>query len=432
MTKARLQHLLPLCLAFCFACEGLETGAETPAPTAPEGTAPTTADPTEPTTPDPIEVADLPAPTLPDRLLSYAHDLPAHFRTATLQGFDNTPTDNPVTDAGATLGRVLFYDRRLSKNGSTSCASCHPQDSGFSDTVARSEGFEGGLTRRNSMPLLNLRWSHRGAMFWDERAASLEAQVLMPIEDAVEMGLSLDELVARVSGAEYYPPLFEAAFGDPRIDDERIAMALAQFVRSIVAYRSKWDEGVALAPSLADDFPNFTSEENRGKAIFFGQARPDLPPGLCGTCHMLTNPLAFAPPGGPAPTFDNTAIFTMLQPANNGLIDEADDGFGEVTGRAEDAGTFKTPSLRNVAQTGPYMHDGRFATLEAVVEFYDRDIQAHPNLDPALRQRGPGGPPVRMNLGPADRRALVAFLRTLTDETIATDERWSDPFGGAL
>ena len=152
---------------------------------------------------------------------------------------------------------------------------------------------------------------------------------------------------------------------------------------------------------------------------------------------MLNNPLAFdpanAPPGAPgvpvnAPDvdFDNTAVFIMLQPANNGLLDDDDDGFGDVSGRPQDRGTFKTPSLRNVAQTAPYMHDGRFQTLEQVVDFYDREVQAHPNLDPALTGRG--GNPIRMRLGADGRRALVAFLGTLTDETLAADPRWSDPF----
>lgn len=374
---------------------------------------------------------DLPAPALPDAAHDYSPALPDHFRTATLDRFDNTPADNPTTDAGATLGRVLFYDRRLSANGETSCASCHDAAAGFSDPRVRSVGFEGEETRRHSMQLINLRWYAREAMFWDERAETLEAQVLMPIQDEVEMGLSLDELVDRVRGADYYAPLFRAAFGDASIDETRIARALAQFVRSIVSFRSRWDEGVAaVGGDIARDFPGFTAEENRGKDIFFGQHDPSTR-GLCGTCHLVGNPLAFVP-GGPVPppgvTLDNTAVFFMIEPANNGLIDETDDGCGEVTGLEEDRGEFKAPSLRNIALTAPYMHDGRFETLEQVVAFYDSGVQAHPNLDPALRVLGPGGAPIRLNLTPADRAALVAFLRTLTDDTLATDPRYADPF----
>lgn len=416
---------LPL-LALPLACGGLETEASSEDPT--EDAADAASDPSSSSDPGLFDA--LPAPNLPDPPLSYDHALPPQFETETMRSFDNTPTDNPVTDAGATLGRVLFYDLRLSASGTKSCASCHPQASAFSDIDARSEGFAGGRTRRNAMPLVNLRYYPRGAMFWDERAGSLEAQVLLPIQDETEMGMTLDALVARLSATDFYGALFEDAFGDPDITEERIAMALAQFLRSIVSYQSKWDAGVAEVEDIAQDFPNYTADENRGKAIFFGLETPDLPPGLCGTCHMLQNPLAFAPrtpPGAPAPTFDNTAAFVMLRPANNGLFDDADAGFGEVSGRAEDQGTFKVPSLRNVAQTGPYMHDGRFETLEEVVAFYDRDIGDHPNLDPALRVRGQGGP-VRMNLGPDGRRALVAFLRTLTDPTIAADVRWSNPF----
>jgi cytochrome c peroxidase len=416
-----IRSLTYTCLLLSAACGGLENGRS--------------GEPTDPTSTEPAPSSDSPeiprtdVPVLPQQAYAYTEELPAHFDTRTLRGFDNTPTDNPISDAGATLGRVLFYDMRLSRNESTACATCHPQERGFSDTIELSEGFEGGLTGRNSMPLINLRYYHRGAMFWDERAASLEEQVLMPIQDEVEMGMTLEDLVARLEGTDFYPELFASAFGDSAISSERVSLALAQFIRSIVSYRAKWDVGVAQVNSIAEDFPNYTDLENEGKAIFFGQSTPELPPGLCGTCHLMQNPLAFAPappPGAPAIDFDNTAVFFMIRPANNGLLGD-DEGFGEVSGRPEDVGTFKSPSLRNVGLTGPYMHDGRFATLEAVVEFYDRDIGNHMNLDPALRGRGRGGP-VRMNLGRNGRRALVAFLLTLTDPTIAEDVRWSNPF----
>lgn len=251
----------------------------------------------------------------------------------------------------------------------------------------------------------------------------------MPIQDSAEMGLTLDELVARVEDTDYYAPLFTAAFGDGEVTSERISLALAQFVRSIVSYRSAWDEGVAAVNGdIAQDFPNFTGAENRGKELFFGQHDADTR-GLCGTCHLQANPLAFIPPGpGPTPPMDNTAIFFSVAPSNNGLIDDGDGGLGETTGLAADDGKFKSPSLRNVAQTGPYMHDGRFETLEEVVAHYNEGVEAHPNLDPALRDPNMGGAPLRLNLSIEDQDALVAFLLTLSDDTLASDERWSDPF----
>ncbi|NVB42841.1 cytochrome-c peroxidase [Pseudenhygromyxa sp. WMMC2535] len=368
-------------------------------------------------------LAELPSPTLPDALLNYSPELPDHFQTTFVINSDNTPGDNLITDAGATLGRVLFWDKRLSQNGSVACGSCHDPALGFSDDVALSTGFDGDLTGRNSMPLINQRWYGRGAMFWDERADTLEDQVLMPIQDSAEMGLTLDELLVRVEDADYYAPLFEAAFGDAEVSEERISQALSQFVRSIVSYQSRWDEGViALAGEVDQDFPNFTAEENLGKDIFFGRGR-------CGTCHMFANPLT-PPPAGvvPPPPTDNLAIAFVNIPANNGLPDDGDEGYGAVTGVATDIGTFKSPSLRNVAQTGPYMHDGRFDTLDEVVLHYSEGIELTQNLDARLRDPNNPQLPLRLNLDANERAALVAFLGTFTDETLAGEARWADPF----
>jgi cytochrome c peroxidase len=198
-------------------------------------------------------------------------------------------------------------------------------------------------------------------------------------------------------------------------------------VRSIVSYASRWDEGVVQVASLADPFPNYTAEENRGKTIFFGQH--DLATrGLCGSCHMRENPLATLPPGpGPQPPLINRAFFQPVGPTDNGLPTlEGDLGVGGQTGQPRDNNLFKPSSLRNIALTAPYMHDGRFATLEEVVDFYDHGITATPNLHPALRDQD--GAPLRLNLSPSDRAALVAFLRTLTDPTLATDPRFANPF----
>ncbi|MCX4245890.1 cytochrome-c peroxidase [Paraliomyxa miuraensis] len=363
---------------------------------------------------DVLDHLDLPWPPY-----GYDDELPAHFQTPGVQDLDNTPGDNPITDAGATLGRVLFYDVALSANETIACASCHAQDTGFTDPDQFSEGFEGGLTGRNSMGLSNARFYAPGRFFWDERADTLEDQVLMPIQNEVEMGLTLPELVARVQSQPYYPFLFEQAFGDPGVDADRISRALAQYVRAIVSHRSSYDEGLAAVGNPADPFPNFTAQQNEGKAIFFG------PAGRCAPCHV-GQPGPPPPPGAPLP---NAAVFMMTAPANNGLDAgpvTADNGIGDVTGNPMDDGRFKSPSLRNVEHTGPYMHDGRFETLEQVVEHYADGVQPHPNLDPRLRT--PDGQPQRLNLSGAQRTALVEFLRTLTDDALAEDVRFSDPF----
>ncbi len=190
-----------------------------------------------------------------------------------LRGLDNTPPDNPITDHGATLGRVLFYDTSLSANGTTSCASCHVQAFAFAEPRRTSIGFDGQAVTRNSMSLVNLRFYRRGRFFWDERATTLEQQVLMPIENPVEMGHRLPDLIEQLQSDPIYRPLFKNAFGDHRVSEERIAKALAQFVRSIVSFRSRYDIGLADVGSPLEDFPNFSDEENLGKRQFFGRAR---------------------------------------------------------------------------------------------------------------------------------------------------------------
>ncbi|MBO6496949.1 MAG: c-type cytochrome [Roseivirga sp.] len=342
--------------------------------------------------------------SLPDEPYNYSNiDLPAHFVTNEVGAIDNTPIDNVVTDAGATLGRVLFYDKALSANNTVSCASCHVQSSGFSDNRTLSLGFEGGETGRNSMGLANARFYDNGHFFWDERASSLEEQVLMPIQDEVEMGLTLDELVSKIQGQRFYEPLFLEAFGSELVTTDRIANALAQFVRSMVSYQSQFDEGlVAVNGNEEIDFPNFTELENLGKDLFFSGRTQ------CSACH-------------------ETVTFSGDEARNNGLdATNIDLGLGAVTGIVRDNGKFKVNSLRNIALTAPYMHDGRFETLEEVIGFYDRGIQDNTNLDQRLRVNN--GNVRRMNLNPQERAALVAFLRTLTDVEFITDVKFSDPF----
>lgn len=351
--------------------------------------------------------ADLTAPTLPVATLAYSdarRPLPRHFSQqaagggGSAIGADNTPGSNAITDAGATLGRVLFYDRRLSVNDRVSCSSCHQQSFAFSDTARLSRGFQGGLTGRHSMGLANARFYNSGRFFWDERAATLEQQVLQPVQDATEMGLTLGQLQTKLSLTPYYPALFEAAFGSRDITTERVALALAQFVRSLVSADSKFDR--AFSPAGTPDFATtFTAQELLGQQLYSGRAG-------CARCHGT-----------------NAHISDGVH--NTGLD-------ASITDAGAGNGRFKAPSLRNIAVRAPYMHDGRFRTLEEVVDFYDRGVQNNPGLDPRLRVApgGPGAPgqPLRLDLSREERDALVAFLKTFTDTTFLTDPRFASPF----
>ena len=377
-------------------------------------------------------------PYLPRVPFDYADIvLPDYYRSSNFPGgrrtrgsaadLDNTPGSNRITNDGATLGRILFYDKSLSANGTISCSSCHQQEHGFTDPDRLSKGFAGGLTRRHSMGLTNARFYRSGKFFWDERAMTLEDQVLMPFQDPVEMGLTLERLEALVRSRPYYPSLFAAAFGSGRIDSDRIARALAQFVRSIVSVNSKYDRSRRQVGSPLTDFPNFSREENLGKRIFMTNGGVGRAP--CTICHQSESFSLVS---------RRRNRNRVTDASNNGLDDssDADRGVAQTTGQSRDAGKFKSPSLRNVGVGAPYMHDGRFATLEEVIEHYSTGIQAHANLDPALR----GSfvtlwTPERYSFSSQEKAALVAFLHTLTDETLLSDERFSDPFidpGGSM
>ena len=345
----------------------------------------------------PVSQAALGRPSLPLTPFAYADAdiaLPAHYtRTGpgTPGGADNTPANNPVTNAGATLGRVLFYDRRLSLNDTISCASCHQQAKGFSDPARFSVGFRGGTTARHAMGLTNGRYYNRGRFFWDERAATLEDQVVTPIQDTTEMGMTLADLETKLAATDFYPALFRDAFGTTQVTRQRIALALAQFVRSMSSYRSRYDQ------AFTGGVPNFaavlTAQEERGRQIYIGAGR-------CDGCH-------------------GTDAHISPNVFNNGLD-------ATVTDAGAGGGRFKSPSLRNIALRGPYMHDGRFATLRDVVEHYDHGVQDNPNLAPQLRDNA--GAPRRLNLSETDKLALIAFLGTLTDTALVQDPKFSNPF----
>ena len=331
--------------------------------------------------------------------------LPVYYSDTSVTGLDNTPIDNVITNKVATLGRVLFYDKSLSINDTISCSSCHQQASGFDDPRRFSVGFSGAaFTTAHAMRLGNIRYSQPGSMFWDRRAVSVEAQASQPIQHAVEMGFvagvgGINALITKLNATAYYPDLFTFAFGDAAITETRIQQALAQFERAMISYSSKWDTAYAqvytpngnrgLGTSL---LPNFTPSEDRGRQLFI--AGPNAGGAGCAACHQ-------------PPTFALAA-----NSRSNGL------DAGETV-------VFKAPSLKNVALSQAFMHDGRFSTLDQVVEHYNSGVQLGTALDNRL---SPNGQPLRLNLSADDKAALVAFMRTLTDTTLTTDAKFSSPF----
>ncbi|MDV3458562.1 cytochrome c peroxidase [Sphingomonas sp. HF-S4] len=333
-----------------------------------------------------------------------AKDLPPYFDD-TVTSLDHSPAASAIDNRVATLGRVLFYDLRLSTNDRASCAACHQQALGFTDSMRFSNGISTAATTDfHAMRLGNLRYWKPGTTFWDRRAASVEAQASHPFHSLVELGWGgaaggFDALIAKMRATAYYPELFAWAFGSATITEPRIQQALAVFVRAMVAHSSRWDAGYArvfssTAPdrALDRDLANFTPQENRGRQLFMTSTGKGG--AGCSACHL--------PP-----------TFALAADARSNGLD------------AGETRLFKAPSLRNAGLTGPYMHDGRFATLAEVVDFYDHGIQEGPALDARLRQ---GGRPQRLRLGDADRAALVAFVMTLNDSVLITDPRFSDPF----
>lgn len=321
-----------------------------------------------------MEVSE--TPNLPTTAYNYLINFPAHIQTA-LTANDNTPADNAITNDGATLGRVLFYDKQLSKNNTISCASCHQQEFSFDDNVALSKGFDNGLTTRNSMAILNLRFYRNGKMFWDERSANLEKQVLQPIQNHVEMNLTLTELESKVKALAYYPALFQKAFGSAAIDSVKIAKALAQFTRSIVTYQSKYDR-------VKQGIDNFSAAEAQGEQLFLNAGNI-----TCAGCH--------APP-----------MFITSNPVQGfGLNDPNDTG---INGQR----SFKSGTLRNISNRSKLFHNGSVENVQAML------TAGAPGTNAA--------PIAQHSVAPQDVQNIIAFLNTLTDNTILTDTKFSNPF----
>ena len=322
------------------------------------------------------------------------------------------PADNPLTIEGVELGRRLFYDPILSADSTQSCSSCHSQADAFTDNEEQfSTGIRGLKGKRNVMPIFNMMW-HLDGFFWDGRAELLRHQSVMPIQDPLEMDETIGNVLVKLSNSTDYTDRFKKAFDVNEIDEETLGKALEQFMHSIISANSKFDR-VNLG------LETLTPEEKVGQIIFNAEAIPlkeEINPNSpvnygadCFHCH-----------GG--------SLFMTREYLSNGLSASTpeDLGRGGFNGSNLDDGLFKTPSLRNIEKTGPYMHDGRFNNLEEVVEFYlspmdnsFTDLSDSPNMH-ALRDS--------VYLSSEHKAALVSFLKTLTDDTYLNDERYSNPF----
>jgi cytochrome c peroxidase len=353
----------------------------------------------------------------PTNLANYANQS----RPAYLNPVKDNTGANPITNAKATLGRVLFYDKNLSIDKSISCGSCHKQEFAFSDTAVASKGVAGGLTARHSMRLINSRFAVEAKFFWDERAATLEQQTTKPIQDHAEMGFSgqsgrpgIITLLANLQAIDYYKELFKFVYGDVTVTEARMQECLAQFVRSIQSFDSKYDAGRVQVPNDGAAFPNFTAQENQGKQLFltlpvYNAQGQRINGGVgCNGCHN-------------APEFD-------IDPnsKNNGIIGK----IAPATGI--DVTITRAPTLRDVAnpsgvENGPLMHTGNLRTLQNAIGHYGT-INIAPgnnNLDPRLT---PGGVGQQLNFNAQEINALIAFLKTLSGSNVYTDKKWANPF----
>lgn len=313
------------------------------------------------------------------------------------------PADNAMTIQGVKLGKMLFFENMLSLDGTQSCASCHRQPDGFSDSTKFSIGVEGLPGKRQAMPIFNMAW-HTNEFFWDGRANLLRDQALLPIQDPLEMNETLENVISKLSESQMYKDQFARTFGSEEITSDKMALAMEQFMLSIVSYNSKFDRYKAGLEAL-------TASEARGLELYemeYNQFFPDQSGADCAHCHGGAN-------------FENDRYM------NNGLDEDADIvdiGREEVTNNPRDRGKFKVPSLRNIAVTAPYMHDGRFKTLEEVIDHYNEGIKVSATADPTvLNTRGTG-----LMLSDQDKTDLINFLKTLTDDTFLTNPEYASPF----
>lgn len=322
----------------------------------------------------------------------YVLDIPSHFPNMPV------PTDNPMTVEGVKLGRYLFYEKRLSGNNTQSCGTCHAPANAFSDPNQFSTGIDGTLGNRNSMALINLGW--QTSFFWDGRAKTLEEQVLMPVTNPIEMHETWPNAVAKLKQDVKYRNLFYEAFGTVDFDSTHVAKALAQFLRTMISGKSKFDviykyaNGMTLTAEEQQIWATVTNEELAGYDLFKSLNGAD-----CFHCH-------------------NGPLMQVQKFSNNGLDAVFTDlGRAAITGNSLDNGKFKVPTLRNIALSAPYMHDGRFATLDDVIEHYSTGVHQSATIDPLMEYAAQGG----VQLNEEQRQLLKAFLLTLTDAHFVTN-----------
>lgn len=315
----------------------------------------------------------------------------------------NFPEDNPLTEEGVLLGRMLFYDPLLSKDSTISCSSCHHQHHAFSDHHRFSKGVDGSIGSRNSMALFNLA-RHENGFFWDGRASTLREQVLIPIQSEAEMDQSLESVVFKLGQSKMYQEHFRAAFGTEDVTVEKLALALEQFLLNIISQDSKFDRFVQGRTVLSES-------EERGRVLYFRRFDPldaSRSGAHCIHCHSEAN-------------LDNGKFMNIGLDADGSLTDP---GRGGITHDPGDVGKFKVPSLRNIAVSAPYMHDGRFQTLEEVLGFYNQGIHGAANLESSLIPAANTG----LALSNQDLKDIIAFLHTLTDPGFLQNESYGSPF----
>jgi cytochrome c peroxidase len=343
----------------------------------------------DPVTPTPISTPPnntSPTPYTLNIPTIFAQTLPAPFN----------PPNNPLTVEGIELGRHLFYDPILSGDGTQSCATCHAPTLAFTDTNQFSTGIDGLKGNRNSMPIFNAAWNFNNKFFWDGRALGLEGQAFGPVRNPIEMHNTWPNAVASLQNHPTYPNMFNAAFGTPTVDSVLVVRAISQFERTLISANSKFDRYLLGMEAL-------TPQEASGFNLFMDQQGGD-----CFHCHgSAGNPL-----------------WTDNDFHNNGLDATFTDlGLGGVTGNPADNGKFKTPSLRNLIFTAPYMHDGRFQTIDEVLDFYSTGVQMSSTIDPMMEHAANGG----VQLTAQEKANLKAFLLSLTDNSFITNPNFQAP-----
>ena len=329
----------------------------------------------------------------------YALQIPTHFPDMII------PEDNPMTVEGVELGRFLFYEKRLSGDNTQSCASCHLPSASFSDPNQYSTGIDGIQGTRHSMALVNLGWED--FFFWDGRKTTLESQILEPVPNPIEMHQSWKRTVEKLNADVTYRNRFFKAFGEEGIDSTKATKAIAQFIRTLISGESKFDvmykyeNNLALNSSEQAILQTVDVEEWAGYDLFKSLNGAD-----CFHCH-------------------NGPLMRVKKFSNNGLMPNSIDDRvrASVTNNPEDNYKFKVPTLRNIALTAPYMHDGRFATLDEVIEHYSSGIHMSPTIDPLIEFGSQGG----VQLDAQEKYLLKKFLLTLTDQKFVTNPNFQDP-----